>query len=49
MSEAIAGVISSVQGHYDVPDWDQGAGVGCTGLYRAALKCKADDISRTQY
>ena len=49
MSQATADVISDVRGHYDVPDGDQAAGVEDTGWYRAGLKCKAADISRTQY
>ena len=49
MSQAIADVISDVRSHYDVPDWDQEVGVEDTGGYRAALKCKAADISRMQY
>ena len=49
MSQATADVISDVRGHYDVPEGDQAAGVENTGWYRAGLKRKAADISRTQY
>ena len=49
MSQATADVISDVRGHYDVPDGDQAAGVEDTGWYRAGLKRKAADISRTRY
>ena len=33
--KAIVDVFSYVQAHYDVPDWDQEAGVEDTGAYRA--------------
>ena len=49
MSQAIADVIRDVRSHYDVPDGDQEVGVEDTGGYRASLKRKAADISRTQY
>ena len=46
MSQATVDVISDIQGHYY---GDQAAGVEDTGWYRAGLKRKAADISRTQY
>jgi len=49
MSQAIVDVISDVRGHYDVPDGDQAPGVDDTGGYRAGMKRKAANISRTQY
>ena len=49
MSQAIVDVISDIRGHYDVPDGDQAPGVDDTGGYRAGLKSKAANISRTQY